>query len=98
MSYTIDERNLERQQVLAQCLNPLTLPVLERISPVKIRRVLDLGCGQGNTTRMLANYFTEANVTGVDRDAELLAYGGAQSGNDRIQFQQADATKLPFAD
>ena len=96
MSYTIDERNLERQQVLAQCLNPLTLPVLERISPLGIHRVLDLGCGQGNTTRMLANYFTEANVTGIDYDADLLSYARAQPGNSRVQFQQGDATKLPF--
>src|SRR5215813_7048117 len=98
MSYTIDERNIERQQVLAQMLNPLTLPVLERISPLGINRVLDLGCGLGNTTRMLANCFTEANITGIDSDAYLLSCARAQHGNSRLHFQEGDASKLPFPD
>ena len=98
MSYTIDERNLGRQHFLAQCVDPLTLPVLERISPHGIHRVLDLGCGQGNTTRMLANYFKEANVTGVDSDPDLLSHARTQPVNNRVNFQQGDATKLPFPD
>src|SRR5262245_61341003 len=54
MSYTIDERNPERQQLLAEMLNPTTREVLARLPRIPDRKVLDLGCGQGNTTRTLA--------------------------------------------
>ena len=59
MTYSISEADVERQQVLAQALNPLTLPILERLPQAEIRNVLDLGCGQGNTTRMLAMQFPD---------------------------------------
>jgi ubiquinone/menaquinone biosynthesis C-methylase UbiE len=99
MSYTIDEANAERQKLLAQCLNPLTIPVLERLPKTEIRRILDLGCGQGNTTRMLAASFPEASVTGLDYDSELVDYARRHEANGyNVDFVQGDAMDLQFPD
>jgi len=54
MSYTIDERNPDRQQLLARILEPHTREVLARLPRMAGARCLDLGCGQGNTTRLLS--------------------------------------------
>jgi SAM-dependent methyltransferase len=97
MSYTIDERNFERQLMLAECLNPLTIPVLERVPRGGIRKVLDIGCGQGHTSRMLAAQFPDAEVVGLEYDANLVSFAGARSNNTRVRFEQGDATKLSFA-
>ena len=46
MSYTIDERNPERQQLLAAVLNPTTREVLARLPPIPAAaagRVLEIG-------------------------------------------------------
>jgi len=95
MAYTIDERNQERQQLLADCLNPLTKPVLDRLPKDKIHRVLDIGSGQGNTTRMLAACFPESNVTGLEYDANLVEFARQQPGNrPGIDFIQGDAMNL----
>lgn len=62
-------------------------------------RVLDLGCGLGGATRMIADMF-DCYVTGVDitpefiRTAELLSDLVGLSGNTR--FLIADALQLPF--
>lgn len=99
MAYTIDERNEERQRQLAACLDPLTLPALERIPKQEIRRILDIGCGQGNTTRLLASCFPEAAVTGLEYDPNLVEYAKFQKGNrEGIQFVQGDAMNLNFPD
>ena len=98
MTYTIDEKDFERQQMLAECLNPLTIPVLERVPRAGIRKVLDLGCGQGNTSRMLAAQFPDAEVTGLEYDPNLVAYARANSSSTRVRFEQGDATKLPFTE
>ena len=98
MPYTIDELDFERQQVLAECLNPLTIPVLQRVPCTGIRKVLDLGCGQGNTSRMLAAQFPEAEVTGLEYDTNLIAFARAQPDNGKVRFEQGDATELPFSD
>lgn len=95
--YTIDESNLERQQLLAQLINPLTVPVLERIPQEGVRRILDLGCGQGLTTRMLAERFPEASFVGLEYDQALVDYASGQAES-RMKFQQGDAAHLPFPD
>ncbi len=62
-------------------------------------RVLDLGCGIGGPSRLLAAEFG-CDVTGVDLTPEFVAAARAlteQCGlSERCRFQVGDATALPF--
>jgi ubiquinone/menaquinone biosynthesis C-methylase UbiE len=99
MSYTIDERNPERQQMLAEILNPPTRDVLARLPRVPNAACLDLGCGQGNTTRFLASVLDLAVCIGLEYDTALVDYATTRSDNPPgVRFQQGDATQLAFAD
>jgi ubiquinone/menaquinone biosynthesis C-methylase UbiE len=99
VSYTIDEQNTERQQLLAAILNPPTREVLARLPKIPGAQVLDIGCGQGNTTRLLANVLAPASCIGVDFDEGLVAYASTQSDNPTtVSFRQGDATQLAFPD
>jgi len=99
MEYTLDEKNSERQYLLAKILNPLTRPILERAGIPAGGRCLDLGCGQGNTTRMLWETLRPVECVGLEYDANLVAQAAAHPENSAgIRFQQGDATNLPFAD
>ena len=61
------------------------------------RRVLDAACGEGYGTAMLAG--VAAQATGVDIDATSVAHARARyAGRANLQYQQADVTRLPFAD
>ena len=62
-------------------------------------RVLDLGCGQGNTTRCLADALEPSECIGVEFDATLVEYAQTRPENPpSVRFQQGDATQLPFPD
>jgi ubiquinone/menaquinone biosynthesis C-methylase UbiE len=99
MSYTIDERNPERQQLLAKLLEPPTRTVLAHLPRIPGARVLDLGCGQGNTTRCLADELEPSECIGVEFDATLVEYAQTRPENPPgVRFQQGDATQLPFPD
>jgi len=99
MSYTIDERNPERQQLLAEILNPLTGQVLARLPEIPNARCLDLGCGQGNTTRYLAGVLRPAVCIGLEYEASLVDYAQTRPDNPpSVQFQQGDARELAFAE
>ena len=50
------------------------------------RRVLDFGCGTGNTTPFLTEAFPEARVVGVDTAENALAWGAARYGSPRVSF------------
>ncbi|HEY0910234.1 MAG TPA: trans-aconitate 2-methyltransferase [Bradyrhizobium sp.] len=43
-----------------------------RVSLAAPRRVIDLGCGPGNSTRVLANRWPLAELTGLDSSAQMI--------------------------
>ncbi len=69
-------------------------------------KALDVGCGNGALTIKLAQKFPAAQVTGIDYWGERWEYSKtkcednakAEGINDRIVFQKASASKLPFDD
>ena len=99
MSYAIDERNPERQQLLAMLLEAQTRDALARLPPLPGARVLDLGSGQGNTTRCLAEVIGAGECIGLEYDPALVDYAQTRPDNPPgVRFQQGDATQLPFPD
>ncbi|QLG63818.1 class I SAM-dependent methyltransferase [Halorarum salinum] len=58
-------------------------------------RVLDVGCGTGELTRVLAEEAPDATVVGVDADPDLLGVAATGTG---LDFCAGDALRLPFAD
>jgi trans-aconitate 2-methyltransferase len=59
------------------------------ISPAPDMRILDLGCGTGELTAMLAERFPGSTVLGIDTSSEMLAKAEAYA-SERVQFRQAD--------
>jgi trans-aconitate 2-methyltransferase len=56
--------------------NQRTQPVIDLIARVQLTnpaRVIDLGCGPGNSTAILRQRWPEADITGLDNSAEMLA-------------------------
>ncbi|WP_277555816.1 class I SAM-dependent methyltransferase [Halobaculum limi] len=79
----------------------------EALQPLELdsrTRILDVGCGTGELTRVLAEEAPDARVVGVDADRDLLATAHdestASNGDaDRdIDYCAGDATRLPFPD
>ncbi|GIJ49836.1 methyltransferase [Virgisporangium aliadipatigenens] len=56
-------------------------------------RLLDVGCGPGPVTRLLAPMFEAA--VGVDPDPEMLAEAARRTGDARVTWHRARAEELP---
>lgn len=100
MTYTIEETDLERQHLLAEFLNPLSLKALSTISLPQHARILDIGCGLGDTTLMLDERFPNSIITGLDGDASLIeaAIEEQKLLRPNLNFVCSDALYLPFED
>lgn len=51
------------------------------------RRILDFGCGIGDTAAYLAEVFSDAEVVGVDTAANALAHAREAHAGDRLDFR-----------
>jgi ubiquinone/menaquinone biosynthesis C-methylase UbiE len=73
----------------------------QRIKVVPGMRVLELACGTGIVTRRLADRLRgHGSIVGTDLNEAMIAYGRGQMppGSEHVEWQTADATKLPFPD
>ena len=62
-----------------------------QVSVENVRSVIDLGCGTGNSTAVLAERWPQASITGLDNSAEMLQE--ARAGNPNGTWVLADIAK-----
>src|SRR5437660_534269 len=99
MVYTIEEKNVEPQHVLAKVLEPLSFRALKNISLKNGSQIADFGCGIGDTTLMLSQFFPGTFLTGLDQNKELIEIARATKElHSNINFVTGDVLHLPFAD
>lgn len=77
--------------------------LLNEIMPLEGKRILDVGCGNGNTVLEIAKQVgPDGKAVGVDFSSEGIAIAKKKAielGLDKvIEFRVADAEKLPFED
>jgi ubiquinone/menaquinone biosynthesis C-methylase UbiE len=74
--------------------------VLQALAPVEGKRVLEVACGTGRFTVMLAD--RGADIIGMDISAAMLQQGREKARSmavdDHLEFLRGDASRLPFPD
>jgi trans-aconitate 2-methyltransferase len=65
--------------------------LLARVPVEDAQRVVDLGCGPGNSTALLRERWPSAHITGLDSSPEMLRQAGVELPD--IEFVQADVSE-----
>lgn len=85
----------ERLARVARVFAPSTEALLARLNDRAPRRVLDLGCGPGHTTRLLARMFPGATVCGLEQSEAFLAEA-RRTATSETSFEHADVSLMPL--
>ena len=67
-----------------------------RIEIAEPRRIIDVGCGPGNSTAVLRARWPAAEIVGLDNDPEMLAV--AEQSDPRVQWMRGDAATWEAAE
>jgi ubiquinone/menaquinone biosynthesis C-methylase UbiE len=70
---------------------------LDWLKPASGLRWIDVGCGNGAFTELLAERCAPAEIQGVDPSEAQLTFARARHSAGIAQFRQGDAMALPFA-
>jgi SAM-dependent methyltransferase len=84
-----------RLDLLADLFEPPTRAFLTRFAGRDLGLAVDLGCGTGHTTRLLASVLGPRRTLGLDQSASFIARaaGAAPAG---VGFAVHDVTAVPF--
>ncbi len=67
-----------------------SIEMLARVSHETPKRILDLGCGPGNSTELLARRYPDAEILGLDSSPDMLSK--ARQRLPQARFLEADIT------
>ena len=75
---------------------PFTKSLIEAVNPKPDDRILDVGCGGGSTTMLLAE--TGAGIRGIDISAKMISSAKNSSKEiSNISFETGDAADISFS-
>jgi trans-aconitate 2-methyltransferase len=61
-------------------------------------RVLDVGCGDGKITALIASKVEQGSIIGLDISNEMIDFASSFFQRDNLSFIQGNVLKLPFKD
>lgn len=96
MRYTLgtDRTAALRLEQLASFFNPFSRQFIQKYTTASFQSAVDLGCGPGFTTDMLAEATGCPNVCGMDSSARFLKAAAARFK--RYRFLKHDVSQVPF--
>lgn len=96
-AYPFTDRSNEHHRLIAQgsVFDPLTARLLEEAGLAPGMRVLDIGCGAGNVTRLAAEIVGPGgSVVGIDAEPAAVELARAATPMPNVEFGVADVTTL----
>jgi trans-aconitate 2-methyltransferase len=96
--YTFGDTELaaRRLQLLARVFEPSSARLLGCLTHADGAVAIDLGCGPGHTTRLLAQHTRAAKVIGLDQSPKLVEAASRRYADARLSFAECDVTSPPF--
>jgi SAM-dependent methyltransferase len=85
----------ERLEMVARVFEPASRALLRELGLPVVELAVDLGCGPGHTTALLAEVLRCRRTVGLDLSPRFIAQA-RRFASDRVEFHVHDVTVVPF--
>lgn len=82
--------------LLKSILKKFDKDLLETIKISNPKKVLDIGCGEGFYTKIIADALPSAEIVGIDVEEEYIAFAKRINFQKNVKYSVNDLFKLPF--
>lgn len=98
MAYLFGDTRMaaDRLELLADMFAPCSRKFLSHSAPDKLDLAVDLGCGVGHTTGMLASALNPKRTVGLDSSEAFIAQAIANAPDPSATFALHNVTEVPF--
>jgi ubiquinone/menaquinone biosynthesis methyltransferase len=72
--------------------------LVEALPSVRRPVCVDIACGTGDLTRLLARRFPDGTVTGIDLTGAMLERARVATCDENVRYRSGDMMNVPFAD
>jgi trans-aconitate 2-methyltransferase len=99
--YVVTEWNALGYEKISALQQTMAAEVLATLDLKDVKRVVDLGCGNGRITAAIASRLPGASVLGIDASREMISYAQEHFGVNafpNLDFAMEDICKLAFQD
>jgi SAM-dependent methyltransferase len=87
------------QYLVPLIFEPYAVDLVQRLRSRSLSRVLEIAAGTGVVTRALASWLPdEVSIVATDLNQSMLDHASALGTTRAVEWRQADAMELPFAD
>jgi ubiquinone/menaquinone biosynthesis C-methylase UbiE len=87
------------QYLVPLIFEPYAVDLVQRLRARSLSRILEIAAGTGVVTRALASWLPEeVSIVASDLNQAMLDHAAALGTTRAVEWRQADAMELPFAD
>ena len=92
------EKHLSKNPLLRFLMRKFNQDVANLVVPHNPHVILDVGCGEGFTTRAVADSLPRTRITAIDAEKSYLEYAKVNSPRPNITYAQGDVFALKIPD
>ncbi len=89
------KKHLSKNPLLKFLLRKFNRDVVNLLKSQNPKTLLDVGCGEGFTTREIASSLSDSQIVGVDIEKEFIEYARKYSARPNITYQMEDLFAMP---
>ena len=94
-TWQVQRKHINKNPLMKLILKKFNNDIIESISLINPKSILDIGCGEGFVTIEVANK-TKAKIVGIDKEKDAIKFAISNNKLENMEYSTGDIFKLDY--